>query len=128
MSLAHRISIFPDAEAVARALAGRVADALEEKPSLVLGLPTGRTPLLLYDELARLADLSRYQLIRAFRHVTGMPPHAWRLNQRINLARTWIRQGVGLSEVALRLGFADQAHFQRVFKAHAGVTPGRFRA
>jgi len=29
--------------------------------------------------------------------------------------------------VALRLGFADQAHFQRVFKAHTGVTPGSFR-
>ena len=110
-----------EAPIVPAASAARIRPALDR----LRAAPDADIPLA---ELARLADLSRYQLIRAFRNVTGMPPHAWRLNQRINLARTWIRQGVGLSEVALRLGFADQAHFQRVFKAHAGVTPGRFRA
>ncbi|WP_296228868.1 helix-turn-helix transcriptional regulator [Ralstonia sp. UBA689] len=80
------------------------------------------------DELARLAGMSRYQVIRAFRAVTGMTPHSWQLNQRINLAKERIRSGDGISDVAQSLGFADQAHFQRVFKAYAGVTPGRFRA
>lgn len=79
-------------------------------------------------DLARLAGMSRFQLIRAFRAATGMTPHAWQLNRRINLARAGLRAGEGLAELAYRLGFADQAHFQRVFKAHAGVTPGRFRA
>jgi glucosamine-6-phosphate deaminase len=55
MPLRHRISIFPDALAVARRLAARVADSLRAKPSLVLGLPTGRTPLQFYQELVRLA-------------------------------------------------------------------------
>jgi AraC-like DNA-binding protein len=79
-------------------------------------------------ELAALARMSRYQLIRTFRTATGMTPHAWQLNQRVNLARERIRKGAAIAEVALQLGFADQAHFQRVFKAHTGVTPGRFRA
>ncbi|PWK34179.1 AraC-like DNA-binding protein [Cupriavidus plantarum] len=80
------------------------------------------------DALADLSRMSRYQVIRAFRAVTGMTPHAWHLNQRINIARERIREGDRIAELALHLGFADQAHFQRVFKAHAGVTPGRFRA
>ncbi|MEN5208253.1 AraC family transcriptional regulator [Stenotrophomonas terrae] len=79
-------------------------------------------------ELAQMAGMGRYQLIRAFRAVTGMTPHAWQLNQRINLAREQLQRGADLAEVALRLGFADQSHFQRVFKAHAGTTPGRYRA
>lgn len=79
-------------------------------------------------ELANMAGMSRYQLIRAFRAATGMTPHAWQLNQRINQARERIRAGEGISEVAYCLGFADQAHFQRVFKAHAGITPGRYRS
>lgn len=79
------------------------------------------------DTLARQAGMSRYQLIRAFRAATGMTPHAWQLNLRVNLAREHIRAGDGIADVAHRLGFADQAHFQRVFKAYAGVTPGRFR-
>src|SRR3546814_7161241 len=78
-------------------------------------------------DLAQLAGMSRYQLIRAFRSTTGMTPHAWQLNQRVNLAREWIREGEGIADVAYRLGFADQAHFPRVFKAHTGITPGRFR-
>lgn len=79
-------------------------------------------------DLARLAGMSRFQLIRTFRAATGMTPHAWQLNRRINLARERLRAGEGLADLAYHLGFADQAHFQRVFKAHAGVTPGRFRA
>lgn len=78
--------------------------------------------------LAALAGMSRFQLIRAFRAVTGTTPHAWQLNQRINLAREGILAGEAIASLAYRLGFADQAHFQRVFKAHAAVTPGRFRA
>ena len=65
MSLAHKISIFPDAAVVAGELATEIADALEENPSLVLGLPTGRTPLLLYEELVRLAGTGRIDFSQA---------------------------------------------------------------
>jgi glucosamine-6-phosphate deaminase len=64
MAAGPRILVFPTARDVAQALARRVADALREHPDLVLGLPTGRTPLLFYEELVRLhadddVDLSR---------------------------------------------------------------------
>ncbi|MDQ2147678.1 AraC family transcriptional regulator [Alcaligenaceae bacterium C4P045] len=78
-------------------------------------------------ELARTAGVSRYRLIRVFRAATGMTPHAWILNRRVNLARERIRSGADIACVAQDLGFADQAHFQRVFKAHTGITPGGFR-
>ena len=78
-------------------------------------------------ELARLGGMSRYQLIRAFKACTGLTPHAWRLNQRINAARTALRSGSELAPLAHTLGFADQAHFSRSFKAHTGITPGEYR-
>lgn len=57
-----RVTVFADADAVARALARRVADAVASHPRLVLGLPTGRTPMAFYRELVTLhtqgADLS----------------------------------------------------------------------
>jgi AraC-like DNA-binding protein len=31
-----------------------------------------------------------------------------------------------LAEVALTAGFADQAHFTRIFRSAYGVTPGRY--
>lgn len=65
MSLVHRITVFHDARTVAREIATRVADALEQKPGLVLGLPTGRTPLLFYEELAALARAGKADFSRA---------------------------------------------------------------
>jgi glucosamine-6-phosphate deaminase len=58
MSLSHkrspRVEIFSDEHAAAEALARRIADLVAASPRLVLGLPTGRTPLALYRELAAL--------------------------------------------------------------------------
>jgi glucosamine-6-phosphate deaminase len=46
-----RITVFPDERALARKEAVRIAEALKAKPDLVLGLPTGRTPIRLYHEI-----------------------------------------------------------------------------
>ncbi|WP_223810672.1 AraC family transcriptional regulator [Pantoea sp. M_9] len=78
-------------------------------------------------ELAALSGMSRFQFIRAFRAETGMTPHAYQLNARINQARRWLQSGHDIADIAYRLGFADQSHFLRVFKAHTGVTPGCYR-
>lgn len=78
-------------------------------------------------ELACQAGLSRYQLIRAFQRHTGLTPQRWRQNHRINLARAALLQGEALADIAYHLGFADQSHFQRVFKHYTGVTPGHYR-
>jgi glucosamine-6-phosphate deaminase len=58
------IRIFDTPGQVATALGRRVADALRDTPDIVLGLPTGRTPVAMYAELRRLhvagqADFSR---------------------------------------------------------------------
>lgn len=79
------------------------------------------------DELAARAGMGRYQLIRAFRNATGMAPRAWQLNRRINASRRLLRDGRSLAAIAQDQGFADQAHFQRMFKAHTGTTPGHYR-
>jgi glucosamine-6-phosphate deaminase len=49
-----KIQVFETPADVARAVGQRVADALAACPSLVLGLPTGRTPIATYAELRRL--------------------------------------------------------------------------
>jgi AraC-like DNA-binding protein len=72
--------------------------------------------------------LSRFQLVRRFRDVTGLPPIAWQINERILRARSRLREGCGLAEVSNDLGFADQSHFHRIFISRTGVTPGEYRA
>jgi glucosamine-6-phosphate deaminase len=60
-----RVRTFVSPEAVARALARHVAVALKADPALVLGLPTGLTPLPLYRELVRLHRAGRADFSRA---------------------------------------------------------------
>ena len=79
------------------------------------------------DELAALAGMSRYALLRAFRAVYGLTPHAWQIDRRIVRARHLLDAGVSLAETALALGFADQSHFQRAFKQRVAATPGEYR-
>ena len=79
------------------------------------------------DELAGAAQMSRYQLLRAFRRAFGMTPHAWQVDLRIQRARRLLDQGMSLADAALQLGFADQSHFQRAFKERVAATPGEYR-
>jgi len=48
------VKVFATADAAAGALARDIAAAIGRSPALTLGLPTGRTPIPLYRELARL--------------------------------------------------------------------------
>ncbi|NHN55115.1 AraC family transcriptional regulator [Calidifontibacter sp. DB0510] len=79
------------------------------------------------DELAAMVGMSRFQLIRAVRSATGLTPIAWRNDARVVRARALLRGGEPIASVAHVLGFADQSHFHRVFRAHVAATPGRYR-
>lgn len=78
------------------------------------------------EDLAGLLGASRYHLVRTFKRQTGVPPHVFRTQQRIELARRLIRQGRPLSDVAQASGFTDQSHFSNTFKHYTGITPGQY--
>jgi len=81
------------------------------------------------ETLAQVAGLNRYQLIRSFKREFGQAPHAYQLDARIKRARAQLQRGeCSLNGLALDLGFADQAHFQRHFKLRTALTPGQYRA
>src|SRR6476660_1775919 len=60
-----RVVIHPSAEAASLGLANFLARTLRAWPTLVLGLPTGRTPIPLYRELVRLHRAGRADFRRA---------------------------------------------------------------
>src|SRR5256885_8124642 len=80
-----RVRVFDTASRLARAAARDVARALRANPRLVLGLPTGRTPIPLYDEIARLHGAGRASFRRAttfnldeFLGLDGRDPRSYR--------------------------------------------------
>ena len=78
-------------------------------------------------ELASIAGLSKYQVLRRFVKSYGVPPHAWLLQRRAERARSLIRSGSSLVAAAAACGFSDQSHMTRVFVRQFGFTPGAWQ-
>lgn len=78
-------------------------------------------------DIAHDHGISSVALVRAFKRAFGLPPLEWLNLQRINIARAQLRRGCLLVDVAFDLGYADQPHFNRRFKAATGFTPSVFR-
>lgn len=98
---------------------GRIADAIEYLREQV-------EEDVRLEELCVRAGLRRRQVIEAFRRHTGLPPHAWHIQQKIARVRTLLREGMPATQAAAQLGFADQSHMARHFVAIVGVTPGAY--
>lgn len=79
------------------------------------------------DLLCRQAAVSPGHLIRSFKRHFRMTPHAYVINRRIQLGQRALRLGRPIAEAALESGFADQPHFQRMFKRLLATTPGQYR-
>lgn len=78
-------------------------------------------------DLSRIAERSPFHLLRIFRRATGLPPHAYQTQIRVNQAKRLLEQNHPLVDVALLTGFVDQSHFTRCFKRIVGLTPGQYR-
>ena len=79
------------------------------------------------NSLAENLGANPYTLIRSFKAITGITPHAYRMNCRIEYAKELLKQGRDITETALECGFFDQSHFHRHFKAMTTVTPQMYR-
>jgi AraC-like DNA-binding protein len=67
-------------------------------------------------------------LARSFAARFGVPPHAYVVGRRLDLARARIVGGATIADVAAELGFADQAHLTRRFRQLYGTTPAAIRS
>ena len=77
------------------------------------------------EALAEVAGLSRYHLLRTFRKQFGLPPHAYQMQLRVVRAKELLFNGIAAKDVALEVGFYDQAHLTNALRRYTGVTPGR---
>lgn len=79
------------------------------------------------EELARLAGMNKYSLLRAFTRSKGITPYRYLETVRVSRAKRLLEQGMEPADVALQTGFSDQSHFSNYFKEFIGLTPGQYR-
>jgi AraC family transcriptional regulator len=80
------------------------------------------------EELAAQACLSPFHFSRLFREATGLSPHRYVIDRRVQAARQELaRNNLSLVEIAMEFGFGSQANFTRVFRKATSLTPGQYR-
>jgi len=72
--------------------------------------------------------MSQSHFSKLFKLSTGLTPHQFVLQERINRSKELLRHGhTKLVDVALGVGFENQAHFTTVFGNLVGMTPRQFQ-
>lgn len=80
------------------------------------------------DDLAAEACLSPFHFSRLFHDATGLSPHRYVTDRRIQAAKEKLAlRHSSQVEIALDCGFGSQANFIRVFRKATGLTPGQYR-
>ena len=79
--------------------------------------------------MAKVVALSPGHFAHAFREATGVAPHRYVLELRVNRAKALLRQSdLPITEVADRVGCSSHSHFSVLFHRVAGLTPRQFRS
>lgn len=80
-------------------------------------------------ELAAIAQISPYHFLRLFKQSTGLTPHQYILQRRIDKAKYLLQESkLSITDIAFRVGFCDQSHLTRCFKRLLGMTPKQFQS
>jgi AraC family transcriptional regulator len=79
-------------------------------------------------QLADIAQLSRYHFARAFKQSFGVPPHRYHMSRRMERAKSLLQvRARSVTEVGMMLGFAETSSFTTSFRRSVGVTPSDYR-
>lgn len=104
----------------------RMGHAMVTRLQELLAQNLESTPSL--EQMAAELGLSKFHLLRSFQKHTGLSPRQWTMQLRTRRAQGLLRLGLPAGEVAHSLGFADQSHLNRHFRAAYGISPGRYQA
>ncbi len=121
-----------------RVIIALLTESYEKQNNAIEG-PKGKIPAVLdyisthietkvdFDKCADMCYLSRSRFNHFFKEYTGLSPHDYYLDLKIERAKQLLYDvGMTTSECAETLGFCDSNYFRRIFKSRTGMTPKQF--
>ena len=83
---------------------------------------------LMLADMATLIGMSPHYFATLFKQSTGLAPHQYVTQCRIEKAKLLLtRQDLTIGEILQQVGFKSQSHFTRVFRKYTGTTPRGYR-
>ena len=84
---------------------------------------------LTLEKMSETLSMSPYHFAHAFRQATGLAPHRYVIQRRVERAKLLLREtDLSITEIAHRVGYSYQSNFSVVFHCLTGQTPRRFRS
>ncbi|GFP74726.1 AraC family transcriptional regulator [Clostridium fungisolvens] len=83
---------------------------------------------LTLDDLAKIANMSKFHFNRTFNAVVGTTP--WNYLTKIRLEKSvelLLKDNISIDCIAKKVGFSGENYFSKVFRKYLGISPGRFR-
>jgi len=79
-------------------------------------------------EISAELGMSQYYFCRLFKQSTGMTPHAYLIQQRVERSKQLLKQTEWtINNIAIECGFANPSHFAKCFRRYTGISPKQFR-
>lgn len=79
-------------------------------------------------ELSALAHMSTFHFSRLFKRSTGLSPHRFVVDRRIDHAKAMLAvDGLAIAAISRAVGFRTPSHFATVFRRFTGMTPSAYR-
>lgn len=83
---------------------------------------------IVVDQLAAYVGLSLYHFIRIFTEETGLTPHRYLIDIRLNTAKYLLKNSTfSIKDICYNTGFSNESVFCSSFKKHLGITPTQYR-
>jgi len=80
------------------------------------------------EDLAASLGISQFHSCRLFKQSTGISPHQYVMQQRIELAKRLLNKvDLSIADIALDCGFNSQSHLGKYFRQMTGMTPKAYR-
>ena len=80
------------------------------------------------DELARVANVSKYHLSRAFKEYTGLPPIEYVIETRLENAKHLLKNSdLSMAVIAQLTGIGTEQYMSRLFRQKYNMTPNEYR-
>jgi len=78
--------------------------------------------------IANELSISQYYFSRLFKQSTGITPHTYLVQQRVEHSKQLLKQAENtINEIAIECGFANPSHFAKCFRRYTGMSPKQFR-
>ncbi|MEA3553205.1 MAG: AraC family transcriptional regulator [Campylobacterota bacterium] len=78
-------------------------------------------------DISNSLNISKAYFNRKFKEFEGVTPYTYVLNLKIEKAKELLEEGEDISNIALKIGFFDQSHLNRIFKRVVKMTPNEYK-